>query len=54
MIATIEQYAEREFKLHAYVVRPDHLHLLIEPSTRIEKAVQLIKGGFSFWTCPHF
>jgi putative transposase len=27
---------------------PDHFHLLITPSSSLEKAVQLIKGGFSF------
>jgi carbamoyl-phosphate synthase large subunit len=27
---------------------PDHFHLLITPLTSLEKAVQLIKGGFSF------
>jgi hypothetical protein len=27
---------------------PDHFHLLMTPETALEKAVQLIKGGFSF------
>jgi putative transposase len=27
---------------------PDHFHLLMTPFTSLEKAVQLIKGGFSF------
>jgi putative transposase len=27
---------------------PDHFHLLVSPLTSIEKAVQLVKGGFSF------
>jgi putative transposase len=27
---------------------PDHFHLLITPSTSLEKAVQFIKGGFSY------
>ena len=26
---------------------PDHFHLLLTPVTSLEKAVQLIKGGFS-------
>jgi len=34
--------------LHAYVIMPDHLHLLIVPKESLEKAIQLIKGGFSF------
>jgi hypothetical protein len=33
---------------HDYVVMKDHIHLLITPSIPIDKAVQLIKGGFSF------
>ena len=35
------------YKLHAFVLMPEHLHLLITPSdeTTIEKAVQMIKGG---------
>jgi len=38
------------FLLHEFVVMPDHFHLLITPSENvpIEKAVQYIKGGFSF------
>jgi putative transposase len=48
MVATITHYAERDFVLHAYVIMPDHLHLLITPSESLEKSVQLIKGGFSF------
>lgn len=27
---------------------PDHFHLLITPTVALERAVQLIKGGFSF------
>jgi putative transposase len=37
------------YLLHEFVVMPNHFHLLITPSenTSLEKAVQLIKGGFS-------
>ena len=48
MITTLEHYAKENFTLHAYVIMPDHLHLLITPKESLEKAVQLIKGGFSF------
>ncbi|HEX8711071.1 MAG TPA: transposase, partial [Terracidiphilus sp.] len=48
MIATLEHYAQTEYELHAYVIMPDHLHLLITPSNTIEKSIQMIKGGFSF------
>jgi putative transposase len=40
----------RRFQLHDFVIMPNHLHLLITPSSdvTIEKAMQFIKGGFSF------
>jgi putative transposase len=42
--------AAGKFKLHDFVIMPDHLHLLVAlPCTMtIEKAMQLIKGGFSY------
>jgi putative transposase len=42
--------AERKFQLHDFVVMPDHVHLLItvDREVTIEKAMQLIKGRFSF------
>jgi putative transposase len=41
--------AERKFKLHDFVVMPDHVHLLltVDNEMTIEKAMQLIKGRFS-------
>ena len=48
MLATLNHYDGTGYKLHAYVVMPDHLHLLISPFESVEKAAQLIKGGFSF------
>ena len=48
---TIFDYREQgRFLLHAYVVMPDHFHVLITPASEVslEKAVQFIKGGFSF------
>jgi putative transposase len=41
--------AEHRFKLHDFVIMPDHVHLLIEVGNdmTIEKAMQLIKGRFS-------
>ena len=45
---TILHYSQQEFALHAYVIMPDHLHILLVPNRTLEKAVQLIKGGFSF------
>ena len=39
-----------KFITHDFVVMPDHLHVMlsVDNMTSIEKAVQLIKGGFSF------
>ncbi len=48
MVATLDHYSKTAFILHAYVVMPDHLHLLITPTESLEKAVQFVKGGFSF------
>ena len=48
MMATLQHYGESAYVFHAFVVMPDHLHLLISPKETIEKSVQLIKGGFSF------
>jgi putative transposase len=41
--------AEHRFKLHDFVIMPDHVHILIEvrDDMTIEKAMQLIKGRFS-------
>jgi putative transposase len=41
---------EGRFALHAFVIMPDHVHLLLTPAPNVslEKAVQFIKGGFSF------
>jgi putative transposase len=38
------------YKLHAFVLMPDHLHVLVTPgeSTSVEKAMQMIKGGSAF------
>jgi putative transposase len=40
----------RKFRVHDFVVMPNHVHLLItvDEEMAIEKAVQLIKGRFSY------
>jgi putative transposase len=40
----------RKFKVHEFVVMPDHFHVLltVDGNTSIERALQLIKGGYSF------
>jgi putative transposase len=42
--------AARKFQLHEFVIMPDHLHLLmtLPGDTTMEKAMQLIKGRFSY------
>ena len=42
--------AARKFLLHDFVIMPDHLHLLmtVQGDMTIEKAMQLIKGRFSY------
>jgi len=48
---TLTRYRDQgRFELHEFVLMPDHVHLLITPAPEVslEKAVQLIKGGFSF------
>ena len=51
MLDVLDHYrAQGKFALHAFVVIPDHIHVLITPAADVslEKAVQFIKGGFSF------
>jgi putative transposase len=48
---TILDYRNQgRFLLHAFVIMPDHFHALITPApdVSLEKAMQFIKGGFSF------
>jgi len=48
---TILDYrSQGRFLLHAFVVMPDHFHAPITPAPEVslEKAVQFLKGGFSF------
>ena len=42
--------AAGKFRLHDFVIMPDHMHLLLTVGggMTIEKAMQFIKGGFSF------
>ncbi len=42
--------AAKKFIVHDFVVMPDHLHVLMTLGSdmSIEKAMQLIKGGYSY------
>jgi putative transposase len=51
MVETLQAYRRKSsFELHAYVVMPGHVHVLLTPAAEVslEKAMQLMKGGFSF------
>jgi putative transposase len=48
---TILDYrSQGRFLVHAFVIMPEHFHALITPALEVslEKAMQFIKGGFSF------
>ena len=50
-VDTLRSYVKAgRFEVHDFVVMPDHVHLLlsVDKSISIEKAVQFIKGGFSY------
>jgi putative transposase len=49
-MATLFRYRDAgRFKLHAFAVMPDHVHILITPAAdqSTSRCIQLIKGGYS-------
>jgi putative transposase len=48
LIDTLYHYRGSAYLLHDFVIMPDHIHVLLTPLTSLEKAVQFIKGGFSY------
>ncbi len=48
-LKTLYSYRRQlKFLLHAFVVMPEHVHLLLTPmEIPIERAMQFVKGGFS-------
>jgi putative transposase len=46
----LEYRGQKKFRLHEFALMPDHFHVLftIGPEMTVERAVQFIKGGFSF------
>jgi putative transposase len=48
LIGTLRRYRGTAYHLHEFVVMPDHLHILLTRLTSLEKAVQFIKGRFSY------
>ena len=48
-IDVLQHYRQQEkYLLHEFVLMSDHFHLLITPALTLERAMQLIKGDFSF------
>jgi putative transposase len=40
---------QKKYLLHEFVVMPDHFHLILTPTgITLERAMQFVKGGFSF------
>ncbi|MGA7887682.1 MAG: transposase [Acidobacteriaceae bacterium] len=50
LLVDVLRSCARRFPIHDFVVMPDHVHLLlsVDGDLSIEKAVQYIKGGFSY------
>jgi putative transposase len=51
LLKTLADYRDQSrYQLHAFVIMPDHLHAILTPAPEasLEKAMQYIKGGFSF------
>ena len=48
-LETLQHYRHQgHFRRHAFVVMPDHIHLLLTPQNiTLERAMMLIEGGFS-------
>ena len=51
LMDTLVHYRDHgKFLLHEFVIMPDHVHALLTPAPEIplERAMQFVKGGFSF------
>jgi putative transposase len=51
LVETLMHYRDGgKYLLHEFVVMPDHLHAILTPTDglSLERAMQFIKGGFSF------
>ena len=49
-LKTLYSYRRQgRFQLHAFVLMPEHVHLLLTPASDVtlERAIQFIKGGYS-------
>ena len=51
LLKTLADYRDQgRYQLHGFVIMPDHFHAILTPAPEasLEKAMQYIKGGFSF------
>ena len=49
VLSTLFRYrTEQRFLLHAFVIMPDHIHLVLSPAASLEQMTGIIKGGTSF------
>ena len=49
LLDVILNYREKkEYLLHEFVIMPNHFHLLLTPMRTLERAMQCVKGGFSY------
>jgi putative transposase len=49
LIEVLYHYREQKrYLVHEFAVMSNHFHLLTTPSQSLERAVQLVKGGFTF------
>jgi putative transposase len=47
-ISNLYDYRAKGYLLHEFVLMRNHFHLLITPTGPLEKALQFVKGGFSY------
>lgn len=43
----LQEHRGAAYLLHAFVIMPEHVHLLLTPTQTLERAMQIVKGGFA-------
>ena len=56
MIATLHRYNQKKYILHAFVVMPDHVHIIIKPilNNSLIKIMHNLKGSSAYEINKHF
>ena len=44
----LQAHRRTEYLLHAFVIMPEHVHLILTPVQTLERSMQIVKGGFSY------